>query len=145
MGDRAPLPQLADFPLLATEKTRFGDTDAFGHINNAVVSTFLESGRGELLRYGGVKIDGEGCRFVVARVEIDFRDELTFPGDVVIGTRIARIGRSSLTCDQAVFQHGVCRVTAVSTLVHVNAGLKASSELTLEARAHFARLGQLST
>lgn len=144
MGERAQLPQLAEFPVLTTEKTRFGDTDAFGHINNAVVSTFLESGRGELLRYGGVSIDAEGCRFVVARVEIDFRDELTFPGDVIIGTRIARIGRSSLTCDQAIFQHGLCRVVAVSTLVHVNAGIKASQELTDEARAHFARLGEVS-
>ena len=144
MSDRAPLPQIADFPVLTTEKTRFGDTDAFGHINNAVISTFLESGRGDLLRYGGVSIDAEGCRFVVARVEIDFRDELKWPGDVVIGSRVARIGRSSLACDQAIFQHGICRVIAVSTLVHANAKQKASEELTPQARAHFALLGAVS-
>jgi acyl-CoA thioester hydrolase len=138
------MPQLADFPVLTTEKTRFGDTDAFGHINNAVVSTFLEAGRGELLHYGGVRTDAEGCHFVLARIEIDYRGELFFPGEVVIGSRVAKIGRTSLTCDQAIFQHGTCRVVAVSTMVHVNTELKASAELTSEARAHFALLGDVS-
>lgn len=143
-GAKAALPQLADFPVLTTEKTRFGDTDAFGHINNAVVSTFLESGRGELLRFGGVRTDADGCHFVLARAEIDYRGELFFPGEVVIGSKVAKIGRTSLTCDQAIFQHGVCRVVAVSTMVHVNSTLKASAELTGEARAHFAQLGEMS-
>ncbi len=141
---KAELPALADFPVLATENTRFGDTDAFGHINNAVASTFLESGRSELLRFGGVDPAANGCRFVLVRIEIDYRDELNWPGDVVIGSRVAKIGRTSLTCDQAIFQHGICRVVARSTMVHANAELKASAELSREARAHFAQLGQVS-
>jgi acyl-CoA thioester hydrolase len=140
----AQLPALALFPVLTTEKTRFGDTDAFGHINNAVVSTFLESGRSDLLRYGGVSIDAPGCRFVVVRVEIDYRDELNWPGEVVIGSRVAKIGRTSLTFDQVIFQHGTCRIVSCSTLVQVNAKLKVSEVLTSEARAHFALLGKLS-
>jgi acyl-CoA thioester hydrolase len=143
-GTRAPLPQLADYPVLTTEKTRFGDTDAFGHINNAVISTFLESGRGELLRFGGVSVDAEGCHFVLARVEIDYRGELNWPGEVVIGSRVAKIGRTSLAFDQAIYQHGACRVVSRSTLVHVNAQRKVSEELTSEARAHFALLGEVS-
>jgi acyl-CoA thioester hydrolase len=141
---RDELPPIARFPVLCAEKTRFGDTDAFGHINNAVVSTFLESGRGELLRHGQVNLAAADCRFVVVRSEIDFVDELQFPGDVLIGSAVAKIGRSSLTFEQAIFQHGICRVVSRSVLVHSHAKLKASAELTAEARAHFARLVAVS-
>lgn len=130
--------------MLTTEKTRFGDTDAFGHINNAVISSFLESGRGELLRFGGASTDADGCHFVLVRVEIDYRGELNWPGEVVIGSRVTKIGRTSLAFDQAIYQHGTCRVVSRSTLVHVNARLKASADLTDEARAHFAQLGAVS-
>lgn len=142
--ERAELPAIASFPVLTTEKTRFGDTDAFGHINNAVTSTFLESGRSELLRHGGVVAEATGCRFVLVRSEIDFRDELHWPGDVIVGSVVAKIGRTSLTFDQAIFQHGICRVVSRSTLVHAHAEHKASAELTPEARAHFAQLGAVA-
>lgn len=138
---KAELPSLEDFAVVTTEKTRFGDTDAFGHINNAVVNTFLESGRGGLLRHGKIDTAAEGCRFVLVRIEIDYRDELHFPGDVIIGSRVAKIGRTSLGFDQAIFQHGICRVVSRSTLVKVDAKLKTSAQLTSATRAHFAALG----
>lgn len=140
MGERSALPRIADFPVLTTEKTRFGDTDSFGHINNAVISTFLESGRSELLRVGGKISAAPDCNYLLARVEIDFRGELNWPGEVVIGSRVSKLGRTSLAFDQAVFQHGLCRVVSTSTLVQVNATLKKSAELTDEARAHFMTL-----
>lgn len=141
---RAELPALTVFPVLTIEKTRFGDTDAFGHINNAVVSSFLEAGRGELLRHGNVDAAAAGCHFVLVRIEIDYRDELRFPGEVLIGSAVTRIGRTSLAFDQAVFQHGICRVVSRSTLAQVDPGLKASVELTSEARTHFAALGPVA-
>jgi acyl-CoA thioester hydrolase len=139
-SERGALPELDDFPVTTTEKTRFGDTDAFGHINNAVISTFLESGRSELLRIGGEIAAAKGCHFLLASVTIDFRGEVNWPGEVVIGSRVTKIGRTSLGFDQAIFQQGSCRVVSVSTLVQVSAELKTSVELTAEARAHFAAL-----
>ena len=143
-GAKAELTKIGDFPVLTSEKTRFGDTDAFGHINNAVISSFLESGRGDLLRFGGANTDADGCHFVLARIEIDFRGELNWPGEVCIGSRVAKIGRTSLAFDQVIYQHGKCRVASKSTLVHVNAKRKASQELTAEARAQFAGLCEVS-
>jgi acyl-CoA thioester hydrolase len=142
MNQRSELPQLGDFPVLTTEKTRFGDTDAFGHINNAVISSYLESGRSELLRIGGEIAAAKGCHFLLARVEIDFRGELNWPGEVLVGSRVAKIGRTSLTFDQAIFQHEECRVVSRSTLVQFDPKLKAAAELTKLARTHFATLGE---
>jgi acyl-CoA thioester hydrolase len=145
MGDRPPLPELSDFPIFTTEKTRFGDTDAFGHINNAVISSYLESGRSELLRNDGDIVAAAGCHFLLARVEIDFRGELNWPGEVVVGSRVAKIGRTSLGFDQAIFQHGDCRVVSRSTIVQVDTRLKTAAELSPAARAHFAILREASS
>jgi acyl-CoA thioester hydrolase len=144
MDQRTALPQLADFTVFTTEKTRFGDTDAFGHINNAVISSFLESGRSELLTSGGEIVAGPGCHFLLARVEIDFRGELNWPGEVLVGSRVTKIGRSSVGFDQAIFQHGECRVVSRSAVVQVDAALKQSAELTPAARAHFTALSEVS-
>ena len=144
MSERSALPQLADFPVLTTEKTRFGDTDSFGHINNAVISTFLESGRGELLHSGGGLAEIEGCNFVLAGIEIEFRGELNWPGEVIIGSRVAKIGRSSIGFDQAVFQQGTCRVVSRSTCVQVNTKLKSAAELSPAAKTHFATLTSIT-
>lgn len=40
---------MLDFSLLTTDKIRYSDTDRQGHVNNAVFSTFLETGRAERL------------------------------------------------------------------------------------------------
>ena len=48
MADRE-LPNLGDFPIHSTDKIRFRDTDQLGHVNNAVFSTYFETGRAELL------------------------------------------------------------------------------------------------
>jgi acyl-CoA thioester hydrolase len=129
-GERCAGPVAADRP--------------FGHINNAVISTFLESGRSELLRHKGADVAAADCRFVLVRSEIDFLGELHFPGDVIVGSAVARIGRTSLTFEQAIYQHDVCRAVSRSVVVHAHAMQKVSCELTTEARTHFERLGPVA-
>jgi acyl-CoA thioester hydrolase len=76
---------------------RWRDLDALRHVNNAVYATYLEEARDEWF----VRALGPGGKFwdyVLARVAIDFRRELTQDDDaVVIRTRLVRIGTSSLT------------------------------------------------
>ena len=40
---------LEQFPIRTYDKLRYADTDRQGHVNNAVFSTFLETGRVELI------------------------------------------------------------------------------------------------
>lgn len=108
--------RLADFPFQTRDKLRYGDTDRQGHVNNAVFATLLETGRVELLLAPGVPRE-PGSAFVIARLVVDFRAELTWPGEVQIGTRVTRIGRSSVTLEQAVFQDGRLAATGESILV----------------------------
>jgi len=74
-------------------RVRWRDTDALGHVNNAVYLTYLEEARDAFyLRALGDPI------YVVVRLEIDFRAEVRH-ADRSVGVEIAveRLGTTSLT------------------------------------------------
>lgn len=108
------------YPLRTHEKLRYADTDRQGHVNNAVFATMLETGRVELLYAPEAPLHDAGCAFVVASLHLDFLGEITWPGRVEIGTRIARIGNSSFTVEQGLFQHDRCVATARTVIVQMN-------------------------
>ena len=112
------------------DKLRYNDTDRQGHINNAVFATFCETGRVAFLYDEQLKLAAPGCEFVVARLAIDFRAELYFPGKVDIGTRVLSIGRSSFTFGQGVFKGELCVATAESVGVQMHGETRRSQPLT---------------
>ncbi|WP_349360572.1 thioesterase family protein [Stappia sp.] len=142
MDAQTPLPddRLEAYPAVSTDKLRYADTDAQGHVNNAVFSTFLETGRVEIFRSGEGIIADPGCAFVIARLELDFLKEITCPGTVEIGTRVERIGRSSMTLAQGVFQDGVQAARARSVIVQMDEATRKSRALSRHAVAHLTRL-----
>jgi len=77
-------------------QVRFRDIDAFGHVNNAVFFSFVELAR---IRYllDVLQPDEPFDRLplILARVELDYRSPITFADEVVVDTRVDRIGRSS--------------------------------------------------
>lgn len=108
---------LDDFPLKASDKIRYADTDRQGHVNNAIFATLLETGRVEILYDPASPLADPGCTFVIARLAIDFRSEINWPGMVFIGTRVASIGRSSIKLDQGLFQDDRCVAIAETVIV----------------------------
>jgi acyl-CoA thioester hydrolase len=81
---------------------RWNDTDGFGHVNNAVYLTYLEEVRDEWLATA-LGDGGEVEDFVVARVAIDYRRELTQDDDRVIAScRLLRVGNSSFATSEEI-------------------------------------------
>ena len=75
---------------------RWRDLDAYRHVNNAVYATYLEECRDELVEHvlAGV---GDVWDYVLARVAIDFRRELTQDDDeIVVSSAVVHVGRSSV-------------------------------------------------
>jgi len=75
---------------------RWRDLDAYRHVNNAVYATYLEECRDELAEslLAGV---GDPWDYVLARVAIDYRRELTGADDaVVVRCAVEKIGNSSV-------------------------------------------------
>ena len=56
---------------------------------------------------------------MIARLELDFRGEMTWPGQVAIGTMVESIGRSSFTLRQGLFQEDRC-VIARTVIVQID-------------------------
>jgi acyl-CoA thioester hydrolase len=74
---------------------RFRDTDAMGHINNAVYITYLEVGRQAYwtaLSGGG---DYRAVPFILARVQCDFRSEALVNEVLEVALSCDRIGTKS--------------------------------------------------
>jgi acyl-CoA thioester hydrolase len=123
-------PTLAQFPSRAFDKLRYADTDRQGHVNNAVFSTALETGRVELLYAPDTGIVEPHKSFVIARLELDFRGELTWPGEVAIGTRVEAVGRTSFTLAQALFQREQCAALARTVIVQVDDDTRRATSLS---------------
>lgn len=81
---------------------RWGDMDAFGHINNTLYFRYFESARVEWLReqtalnQSGLGLEGGSA--VVVNAFCNFLKQLTYPGDIVVQTYVHTVGRSSFDC-----------------------------------------------
>ena len=133
-------PDPTRFPHHVTERLRFGDTDRQGHINNAVFATLFESGRVAFLYDPARGLPPQGTQFVIAQLTIRFMGEMSFPGEVLVASGIARIGTSSVTLSQALFLDGACTAAADSVIVLTGAESRRPTPLPDAARAHFAAL-----
>ena len=74
---------------------RFRDTDAMGHINNAVYVTYLEVARQEYWKRFSHVQDYRRVPFILANVTIDFRSEALVNEHLEVAARCEWIGTRS--------------------------------------------------
>jgi acyl-CoA thioester hydrolase len=135
---------LDDYPIRTSEKLRFADTDRNGHITNSVFAVCCQNARMELLcdpRRVPIPSD---TQFVVARLLLEFRAEMLWPGTVEVGTRIDRIGRSSVTLGQALFVGDDCVAISQSVVVLIDAATRRSTYLPAETASALQGLADLN-
>lgn len=83
------------------EAIRWGDMDAFGHVNNVQFFRYLESARVEYaLAVLSEQVRPEGENIILADIRCAFRRQLRWPGEIDIYTRAVRIGRTSIGLQQ---------------------------------------------
>jgi acyl-CoA thioester hydrolase len=117
---RPDLTQCESHMQFAKVTIRYADTDRQGHVNNAVFATFLESGRVAILCAPDNQVAPHGASFVLARLTLDFRAEIRWPGEVLVGTTVLRLGQSSVTFGQGLFVNEKCAATAETVLVLID-------------------------
>jgi len=130
---------LPDLPLQAFDKLRYADTDRQGHVNNANFSTFLETGRVEFLYHPELPILQDGFSFVIAALHLNFIKEVSWPGRVDIGTGVLKIGNSSITLHQQLFQQEKCVASAETVIVQVDNESRKSAPLGAAAKEKLER------
>lgn len=110
----------ADYRHFLAIPTRWMDNDTYGHVNNVTYYSYFDTVVNEhLVREGGLDIRiGEAVGFVVENSCRFFRP-LTFPETIDAGIRVAKLGRSSVTYEIALFRKGETTPAAVGRFVHV--------------------------
>jgi len=115
---------------------RWRDIDAYGHVNNAVYLNYLEEARDAWVQraLGGIT---DTWDFVLARVAIDFRAELTQDdGAIVVRCRLDSIGRASIRTREEILKlDGTVSATAESVIVPRDPKAGISRPLTERERA----------
>jgi len=95
--------KLSDYPLHVSLQTRWRDLDAFGHVNNAVFATYIETARGSLFQRWNLPCNGTGKSLIVATITINYYQQLKHPTNIVVGQSISRIGNTSFDLKSALF------------------------------------------
>ena len=131
-------PRLEDFPYRLSDNVRFADLDPNQHVNNAVYATYFETGRVTLMKDRSYGLMPDGLGWIMVRIDIHFRAELHWPGQIELGLGVAKFGRTSVSFDQVVFSEGKCVASARAITVLIDEATRKPVPLTPELKAKFA-------
>jgi len=111
-------------------QTRWPDFDALGHLNHAVYHVYLDEARDEALR--STVGDFSVWPNVVVHASIDYRREIALGvREILVRTRIAEVGRSSVRFAQAIVTpDGELAAEAEAVLVAWDPQTRRSREIT---------------
>jgi acyl-CoA thioester hydrolase len=111
-----PPAMLPDFPSIITLPVQWGEQDLFGHVNNTVYFRWIESSRIKYLEQIGLSdlMQREQIGPILAAITCNYRRQLNYPDTVEIGSKIVRLGRTSLTMANAVWSTRQQALTADS-------------------------------
>ncbi len=92
----------------------WGDMDALGHVNNTVTFRWFETSRIGYLESSHVSRELQASNLgpILAATNCNYRRQLHFPDTVMVGTRVSRLGRSSMTLQHAVYSEQLGEIAA---------------------------------
>ena len=94
----------------------FGDIDGMKHVNNNRILEWFELGGLDIYRY--FTPDFENWKLIMVRKEADFVGQLRFGEDVEIRTYLLKIGNSSFTVGNEVWQSNELKAKGKTVIVH---------------------------
>ncbi len=114
---------------------RFSETDALGHINNAVLPVWFEAARADIFRLVHPRLTRDDWPMILAGIQIDFIDQIHLGSEVTITTGIRKIGTKSFTVGQQAYQNGKRVARGEAVLVWFDYQQQASQPIPDEVRA----------
>ncbi len=128
------------FPFTTEQRVIFRDCDMLGHVNNAVYSTYFETGRMDYLS----AIGGDGVLalpLILAEITITFKSPAFLKETLQIGVRVAEIRNSSFIMESQIVEKESQRLVATSraVIVHYDYQAKRPQPLPQEWRERFAQ------
>ncbi|HXE37570.1 MAG TPA: thioesterase family protein, partial [Azonexus sp.] len=100
---------------------RWGDMDAYGHVNNTVYFRYMEQARVEWVEAMGVPVRPGGCGPVIINAGCTFLKPMNYPGTVEVRTFVGHPGRSSvqshveMLIDGELYAEGAAKIVWMDT------------------------------
>lgn len=119
-------------------EVRFRDLDVFGHVNNAVIFTFIEAARIRFLvdlEIRSPQANWDDLAFILAHINCDFKKPIFYRQMVEVGTRVTEISRSSMKLEHRIEADGELAAEGYGILVHYDYAAGRSRVISPEMQA----------
>ncbi len=118
-----------------TLQLRYNDTDALGHVNNALYATYAETARIAFFREVGVPVEN----LILARLEIDYRQQMRFGESPTVESYITKIGNTSVGVGHSLLVDGRTVAQMETVVVYFDYDAEAPTRVPDTARAALER------
>ncbi len=110
----------AEYRVFHAITTRWKDNDIYGHVNNVEYTSYFDTAANHFLITNGVlDIVRSATIGIVVETGCRYHESVAFPDRLEVGLRVAKIGRSSVRYELAVFREGAELAAAEGHFVHV--------------------------
>lgn len=110
-----------DFHHQYSIQVRWGDMDAYGHVNNAMFFKYLESARFAYIEDLLMPVLGGDIPVIVlADIQCRFEQQIVYPATVVVKTKVVRLGNSSFDVVAEMWQEARRVASSKAVLVWVD-------------------------
>ncbi len=114
--------------------TRWADNDCYGHINNSVYYTYIDTVvNNYLIEKGGLVPSESPLIGVVVESSCRFRNSLSYPQSIDAGMRVLKLGNSSVQYEVGMFGPEDDEISAWGGFVHVFVDRRDRSPVTIPA------------
>jgi acyl-CoA thioester hydrolase len=113
-------PRRADYRHFREIPTRWGDNDAYAHVNNTVYYSFFDTVVSRyLLDSRAIDLKTSAVIGVVVETGCRYLAPISFPDMVTAGLRVARIGNTSIRYEIGIFRNDEEEASAEGHFIHV--------------------------
>ncbi|GAB2483567.1 acyl-CoA thioesterase [Jatrophihabitans fulvus] len=121
---------LDTYPHVRVMDLMYSDMDVQRHVNNVAITRLFEEARVSLHRTTASEEPGAFTSLVLARLEVHYLREVSYPGVVSVGIGTSGHGRTSFENVAGLFQDGACAALMWATMARRNDARTASQPLS---------------
>lgn len=109
-----------NYPHFLAIPTRWMDNDIYGHVNNVLYYSYVDTVANEyLIRHGGLDIHNDPIVGVAVESHCNFFKQLAFPEVIEAGLRVGHLGNSSVRYEIGLFSGQSETASAAAHFIHV--------------------------
>jgi acyl-CoA thioester hydrolase len=129
-------PRRGDFWFFWAARVRYAEIDAQGVVFNGNYLAYFDTAITEYIRalpykYGLGGDKAAGTDFHIVKATVEYKAPIRFDDDIEVGVRTARLGRTSIVYQLAIFPKGREAVLSTGEVIWVNTDLAAHKSAPL--------------